>query len=224
MRPIAKGAAPQVFTKYVDARDHLIARIGDYCCYCERHCDPHVEHIEPQGKYPNRSLDWLNFLLACSYCNGIKTDTFAGTSAYYFPDDANTAYLFIYDEANNEVCVNGAITNTAIVTTGQGTVDLVGLNRRLDSRNRPDRRWQKRLEAWRIAQRAHTRHCANPPIDAKDIESIRELALQTGFFSIWLTVFANVPAVCVDLIQSFPGVRTACYDGGTGLPVPDITL
>jgi hypothetical protein len=224
VRPVDKGPAPQVFTDYADARDPLIARIGDYCSYCERPCDPYVEHIEPQSKYPHRASDWDNFLLGCMYCNTVKKDTYTGPNAYHFPDEKNTAYLFVYDEASNEVLTNPAITDPAMIIIGENTRELVGLNRRLDSRGRPDRRWLKRLGAWSIANRAHTRHYANLPIDAKDIESIRELAVSTGFFSIWLTAFADVPDVRVDLIRTFPNTREACYELATGEPTPDLDV
>lgn len=224
MRPVDKGSAPKVFTSYADARDPLIERIGDYCSYCERPCDPQVEHVEPQSKYPHRALDWDNFLIGCVYCNSTKNDNYAGASAYHFPDEKNTAYLFVCDEPSNEVLINPDIVDPAVIAAGNNTRELVGLNRRSDSRGRMDRRWLKRLGAWGVAKSAHTRHCANLPIDAKDVESIRMLAIQTGFFSVWLKVFVDVPAVRVDLIRSFIGTRERCYDLVTGEPIPDLNV
>lgn len=222
MRPVNKGTSPQIFTKYVDARDPLIDRIGDYCSYCERPCDPHIEHIEPQSKHPNRALDWDNFLLGCVYCNTIKNDTFVGASTYYFPDEKNTAFAFIYNEASNEVEANPLITDPTSMAVCDNTIALVGLNRRFDSLERPDRRWRKRADAWGVATRAYKRHCENPPIDAKDVEAIVALALATGFFSAWLTAFANIPSLCTAIIAAFAGTRPDCYDPATGLPVPDL--
>lgn len=224
MRPVKKGDAPRVFTDYAEARDLLIERIGDYCSYCERPCDPHVEHIQPQSKYPDRALDWDNFLLGCIYCNAIKSDNYAGAGAYHFPDEKNTAYLFVYEEASNEVSVNPRIRNPATIAIGESTRTLVGLDRRLDSRGRMDRRWQKRLGAWALAKRAHARHCANPPIDERDVAVIRDLAMQTGFFSVWLAVFADVPDVRIDLIREFRNTRETCYDLATGNPFPNLNL
>ncbi|WP_309708892.1 hypothetical protein [Armatimonas sp.] len=228
MRPVDKGAVQGPFTDHRQARDLLIDQLGDYCCYCERPCDPDVEHVEPKGlpQYTYRTLDWDNFLLDCSVCNRQKWDDDPRVLLHYFPHEVNTAYAFRYDEASNEVVSNFNVsTHPNEHGAAERTIaSLIDLNRRLDSDGRPDRRWKKRREAWQAARKARQRHLSNLPISQKDIESIRALALATGFFSIWLTVFQDQPAVCLDLIQAFPGTRQACFDLATGLPVPDIHL
>jgi hypothetical protein len=228
MRPVDKGASPGNFTDYPEARDPLIERIGDYCSYCERPLsDPEVEHQEPKSdpQYAHKALDWTNFLLSCPTCNRQKWDTDPRKDPIYFPDEANTAYAFYYDQASNAICARFDVAKHLNEhATAERTINLMNLNRRLDSMGREDRRWKKRKEAWKVAERARNRHVANLPIDTKDIESIRELALKTGFFSVWLTVFANESAVCNDLIAAFVGTRRTCFDRVTGQPIADITL
>ena len=54
MRPVDKGTAPTVYTKYQDAGPDLQSRLGDYCSYCERQIETHlaVEHIQPKSDVP----------------------------------------------------------------------------------------------------------------------------------------------------------------------------
>jgi hypothetical protein len=73
-------------------------------------------------------------------------------------------------------------------------------------------------------QQSRFRHLSNLPISHKDIESIRALALATGFFSVWVTIFHDQPAVCLDLMTAFPGTRQACFDLTTGQPISNIDL
>jgi len=35
MRPINKGTAPNIYTKYGEAKDDLRDKLGSYCSYCE---------------------------------------------------------------------------------------------------------------------------------------------------------------------------------------------
>lgn len=51
------------------------------CCYCEQliPAEGHgkaVEHFRPKAVFKSRRNDWLNLLLACPQCNGIKSAIF----------------------------------------------------------------------------------------------------------------------------------------------------
>jgi uncharacterized protein (TIGR02646 family) len=236
MRPVDKGASPRVFTDYREARDPLMAQIGKYCSYCERILsDPEVEHQEPKAnlKYAHRALDWDNFLLACTTCNRQKGIKDPRQDTIYFPDEANTACAFRHDEASNQVYPRFDVkTHPDEHAMAERTIALTNLNRRLDEFKaddktgvrREDLRWMHRKDAWEVANRALQRHLTDGALSQKDIESIRELALKTGFFSVWLTVFANEPDVCNDLIAAFVGTRLTCFDPQTGHPIANITL
>ena len=51
------------------------------CCYCEDYIPDsgrgkEVEHFRPRAKFPHLTYDWNNLLLACTACNGAKSDQF----------------------------------------------------------------------------------------------------------------------------------------------------
>lgn len=92
MRPVDKGAAPAVYTRYQDAGPDLQVRIGDYCNYCERQIETNlaVEHVRPKSHVAALRTDWTNFLLACVNCNSSKGDTPVNLPDYFWPDADNT--------------------------------------------------------------------------------------------------------------------------------------
>lgn len=52
------------------------------CCYCEKDIPEHghskaVEHFRPKATFTSMINNWNNLLLACSQCNGKKSDDFA---------------------------------------------------------------------------------------------------------------------------------------------------
>jgi uncharacterized protein (TIGR02646 family) len=150
MRPVDKGTNSQIFTHWREARDPLVGRIGDYCSYCERICDPHVEHIIPKSAYFEGMLDWDNFLLGCQHCNSIKGVKDARVDPHLFPDSHNTSHAYIYCD-DGRVLINDALSPSEQMAA-KNTEELVGLNRRLDSDDREDWRWKKRVRAWKIVK------------------------------------------------------------------------
>ncbi|MCY4606966.1 MAG: hypothetical protein OXE49_22275 [Gemmatimonadetes bacterium] len=85
-----------------------------------------------------------------------------------------------------------------IRTEAQKLFDLVGLGRRPSK----DPRWRKRRTAWRRAEWARQR-----VEEGADADWVIQLAQARGFFSVWMTVFADDPQVCDRLRRSFPGTR-----------------
>ena len=79
--------------------------------------------------------------------------------------------------------------------------ELVGLERRPGRGPRAtDLRWRKRREAWEVARVARQRYRGN-----RDADLVMDLAKAHGFWSVWMTVFAEPSAVCDRLRQVFPG-------------------
>jgi len=75
MKPIQSIRNGRKLSSHGDAKGDLISKMGEFCCYCERHLDPqdiHVEHIKPQKSHEKLSKHWSNLLLACSTCNTYK--------------------------------------------------------------------------------------------------------------------------------------------------------
>jgi hypothetical protein len=230
MRPVVRGAVPLhngrplVFTDYKQARDPLIERLGDYCSYCEMPCaeGPDVEHVRPKGgKAGNPALElvWDNFLLGCIYCNTVKGDTPVRLNQYFWPDRDNTFRLFRYDR-DRAPQVKPGLAGPAR-SRARKTLLLTGLDREpghpdLTPR---DTRWVKRREAWGKALRALDRltRCPTAPMRAQ----ILDTATSTGFFSVWMTVFAGHPDMRAQFIRGFRGTSGIgeCFDVNTR-PIP----
>ena len=73
-RPTGNDGSRISFRQYRQAKDHLIERIGEYCSYCERCGDLHVEHVIPKSKAKDLETEWSNLLLGCGNCNGRKSN------------------------------------------------------------------------------------------------------------------------------------------------------
>ena len=44
------------------------------CAYCEETCPGEVEHFKPKSRFPELVYEWSNWLIACRYCNGAKSN------------------------------------------------------------------------------------------------------------------------------------------------------
>ena len=221
MRPVERGplprnpdGTPRVFGDFHHARADLIARLGEYCSYCEMQLDSSlaVEHVQPKkgpGAQPHLALAWDNFLLGCTNCNSTKGATPILLDDYYWPDRDNTLRMLVYE-------VGGIIRPHPDLTPeeqdrAQRTIQLVGLDKTpLNDPEAKDRRWNNRREAWDMAQRAHRR------LARQDTEHMREQIIDTarsnGYWSVWMTVFADDADMRQCLIAAYPGTASACFD------------
>jgi uncharacterized protein (TIGR02646 family) len=222
MRPINRGDAPRdsegvliTFSEYQEARGYLIRNIGEYCSYCEMRLDSSlaVEHIEPKHRRPDLELEWTNFLLACVNCNSTKNKKDIVISEYFWPDRDNTFQVLKYSE--------GGIVSVADQLSPEDRerasrlIELVGLDKTpaddiaINSKQ-SDRRWNKRRQAWDKAVLARKRLETNNSEEFKD--TIADLAVETGYWSVWFTVFQNNPDILSRLIKKFPGTSSECFD------------
>lgn len=220
MRPINRGACPTkddgtivVYTEYKNARKALIDRMGQYCSYCEARLPSGlaVEHVKPK-KPPGatqvnqiRALSWDNFLLACVNCNSTKGDTDVIIADYLWPDSDNTFSAFVYAEGGIVRPAQSALSPKAL-----NMIKLVGLDKQLDEDDASDRRWLNRKEVWDIAERARQRLVAGDTPDMR--EQIVETATGHGFWSVWMTVFAQDMDMLYRFIACLPGTSTECFD------------
>ncbi len=218
MRPINKGASPQVFATYEDAKKPLVDRIGTYCSYCERQIATNlaIEHIFPKDDnlaYVHLRENWDNFLLACVNCNSSKGTIIINEAIYLLPDRDNTFINFEYLETG-EVLECG---NEPIRSMAKNTIDLVNLN--VESEDLTDEtllftaliRSGQRVQAWIQAKEALIDY-NNGEVNIRSI--VRE-ARSIGFFSIWMKVFEGVTVVRQALIDNFIGTETNCFDPNT---------
>lgn len=229
MRPVRRNASPasQDYSDYTDAKTELISRIGSgfcngihlasYCSFCERKIETNlaVEHVEPKkGTYGKPLLigRWTNFLLACVNCNSTKGDKQIVLSSLYFPDRDNTFYAFAYLADGN---IQPLRAGDHIATQ---TLELTGLDKArrqtLDTEDRviAEDRSSQRMQAWKIAELCLSDYNSNSSnVAVKDL--IVRNAVSTGFFSVWMTVFCNVPEMRNRFIDAFSGTReSGCFD------------
>lgn len=144
---VAEAAYGQCGTIYRTALNSLKAQLGSYCSYCERPLADRaeVEHMCAEAQYPQWILSWENFLLACPFCNGTKSDNpkrstvkaqflvgnnnpteaeyyNAIMTSYRWPDNYGSTYRSIPATLEYYDTVNGAWTplDTATVAIMQG--------------------------------------------------------------------------------------------------------
>lgn len=223
MRPVRKGLSPQAqdFDKYENAKPDLVTRLGSYCSYCERYIPTNlaVEHIQPKGLSAYQHLEgrWDNFLLGCVNCNSSKGKRDVALQSCLLPDRDNTFAAFEYLE-NGDIQPSQAAIAVGLEQAATATLKLVDLDkaliRTLDVNGRQvalDRKSQ-RMQAWLEAKDAK-QGLETSPFNAPLQEYVVKLAVKTGFFSIWMTVFSHNAQMCNLLIDGFAGTRDSqCFD------------
>lgn len=218
MRPVRRGKSPQTleFDPYKEALPHLISRLGPYCSYCERHLVTliAVEHIQPKGlsAYAHLIGTWNNYLLACVNCNAAKKDKDVVLSEFLLPDRDNTFYAFTYSPDGK--VKPAARLDPSLRHKAASTLSLTGLDKDrsvvLDENGKEvalDRVGQ-RMESWAQAMVAQMLIARDPSNEAVKLMAV-ELAKATGFFSIWMTVFAADTDMCNRFIDAFEGTRAS---------------
>lgn len=227
MRPVLRGTSPHAgdYQDYRNAFAELVGRLGLFCSYCERRIATQlaVEHIQPKGlpAYAQLRGRWDNFLLGCVNCNSTKGDTDVVLADVLLPDRDNTAAAYEYT-------MDGKIHVPAHLPEAQRmmamrTLALVGLDRPasavVDANGHlvAIDRVAQRMEIWLIAQESKNDLQANPSDAFR--RQIARTAAGHGFFSIWMTVFADDIGVRQLLIAEFRGTATDCFHAITTLPV-----
>jgi len=215
MRPVIKNAGPGNIPKeYAQYRAYLTDNLGYYCSYCERRLENMigVEHVKPKTLYGSLELEWGNLLIACVNCNSTKGHKDIILSEFYWPHLDNTARAFNYS-TGGIVRINAQLSPIQRVRA-QKMIDLVGLDRQpsYDIAKNPtetDTRWKFRLEAWNKAE------SLKKDLMEKDTSFVRSLivdiAIKTGYYSVWMSVFQSDLVMQKDLIAAFNGTDSTCY-------------
>ena len=195
--PLGKDGLRVPFPDYRYARVPLTERIGEYCSYCERPGDLHVEHIVPKSVEKQLETDWSNFLLGCVNCNSRKSDKNKSRKRFLWPDRDDTFRAFAY-RSGGRVSV-GANLPEDEHRKATSLFDLVGLGA---AGTRTDRRRHKRRRVW--DQAVNVRRLIS---DCNSRVLAVDVALGTGFFSVWMAVFHDDEDMRRRLIAAFPGTR-----------------
>lgn len=223
MRPVNRGRNATVYSKYEDAKQDLVNRLGCYCSYCERRIATllAVEHIQPKARpeYAHLEKVWDNFLLGCTNCNSAKSKKPVDLGSYLMPDRDNTFSAFAYDDLG---MVNPAAgLSPELRKMAEDTCELVALNR-MEHEEWDEyvvfsalERVGQRVQAWNQAREALTDYQAGRTAPRR----IAAEAASCGFFSIWMAAFENHPEVRRELISTFPNTATDCFDPDSTVPV-----
>lgn len=223
MRPVNHVKTGAALTDHKKAKPNLIAAMGEFCAYCERPIEAmnlDVEHIKPQKAHGKLALTWSNFLLACTSCNTYKRHYQAANRqtrilrSQAWPHLDNTFSAYTYDQ-HGRVTVSPALASVVHQQMARRTLEMAGLDRTpavaasYQSLGLAYDITSRREKAWKKAQIALTAYQQNPT----DIQrqSILGQAEETGFFSIWMSVFAAHPDVKCGLITTFKAAP-ACFD------------
>lgn len=231
MRPIFRGDKPvdlsdkiKQFKEYQEARGDLIARLGQYCSYCEMKLDASlaVEHVQPKSLYPALEREWNNFLLACTNCNSTKGSQDIILSDYYWPDEDNTFRAFTYLEGGL-VRPHPQLSDQE-KNKAEATLKLTGLDKLFTPDPKfSDRRQFNRRETWDIAimSRNNLHRRDNPEMR----KQITFTATGHGYWSVWMTVFEYDPDMLKRFIEAFSGTCQDCFDyKGNPIPRPNGNL
>ena len=168
-----------------------IAAIG------ERRTDLDVEHVVPQVHVRQLETEWSDFLLACRNCKRRKWHNNTSRDGYLWPDVDDTFNAFTY-RSGGRVSVAEELEPDER-TKANELFGLVGLGAPVTD---SDRRRHKKRQAWDKAK--EIRDSAN--VDDK-WRWVNDVAVATGFFSVWMTVFRDDVDMCRKLKQAFPGTR-----------------
>ena len=205
MRPVNRGKNSKPFKSNKDSRKKLAEVLGWYCSYCEMGVRNMIEleHVVPHSK-GGAKRGWNNFLLACRYCNSIKSNRNKSRNDYLFPDIDNTDLAFEYSE-NKLIEVEKNLAHP-IKKYARNTINLLGLDRFPGGKKEPtqsDTRWVFRYETWSMAKLS---------LQNWKLKPCPELAVQigltakgTGFYSIWLKVFNEMDEVLTEIQKNYIG-------------------
>lgn len=107
---------------YLDAMAPGLQR----CMYCGDNQGNSVDHFEPITRNPLRTFDWLNHLLACTFCN-------SNLKGSLYPVDANDRPLLIdptVDDPFDHLVLSLSVGEYRATTAkGLATLDVLQLNR-----------------------------------------------------------------------------------------------
>jgi len=223
MRPVYRGDAPRTYARYQEAIGDLEERLGSYCNYCERRLPASlaVEHLTPKSVVPDLETVWSNFLLSCTNCNSVKSDKETNADDWLWPDRDNTLRAFRYRAGGIVETATGLDPDAK--PKADNLRDLVGLDRHPSAPRgrrpaRRDKRWKDREQVWALAETQRARLALFPAeVQAEVRQLILEAAEGWGFFSVWMTVFAEDRDIRLGLIARMDGTALDCFDA-EGLP------
>lgn len=113
---------------------HLMAPAIQRCMYCLDSQGTDIDHFQPKALAPLRTFDWLNHLLACSYCN-------SNAKREAYPRDAQTGERLLLDPSTDDPADHLALlpasgTYDGLTAKGRESITVFDLNREVLRRGR----------------------------------------------------------------------------------------
>lgn len=220
MRPVHKPhptdaiGKPKEYPRYQEAKTDLLHCLGKYCSYCEMQLSTGlaIEHVQPKSLKEDLERSWSNFLLGCVHCNSRKKDKPVELDDTFWPDQDNTLRAFEYEPLTNTVKVHSQL-DEQDSQCAQTMLKLVGLGN-IPQKWNEDPRFDERLTVWKIAMDIKHELWSRPENEHPKIrQRVVENAVPRGFFSVWMTVFADDSETRRQLIEAFQGTAKDCFDG-----------
>lgn len=206
MRPVLRPEIDEVYITYKSYLSRLIQSFGQYCSYCERPDKMDVEHVVPKSKAEHLAVEWSNLLLGCSRCNrDFKKNNNDEREGYLWPDTHNTYGAFVYEETG-KVTINPSL-DALHQQAAEGIKALV----RLDDGQEE----QKTLNLGRRAEFKRAKLMKELFIDEHlSLDDLMLVVDRAPYWSVWMTVFSDVPAVKNMLISgpAFPGTASQWFE------------
>jgi uncharacterized protein (TIGR02646 family) len=121
------------FRRKKELKALLIEEQRSLCGYCESRVELHIshnEHIVPQSKDTNRTLDYYNLIASCGKERTNTTDESCGHRRYDWYDEALFIHPLCEDCSRHfSFAIDGEI--TGLTEEGKTTIDKLNLNTRL---------------------------------------------------------------------------------------------
>lgn len=142
--------------------------------------------------------------MACQRCNGHKGSK---EDQGYWPHQHNTYLAFTYKD-KGYIDVHPSLSPLS-KEKARTLLELVDLGN-------PKLR-QERSETWELAQRWH-KYYVNKQEDFS-LDCLKDVVTYYGHWSVWFTVFQDIPALRQWLVEAFPGTARDCFDENYN-PIP----
>ena len=210
MRPVERPAIAKNYSNYKSYLKPLIKSFGPYCSYCEAAEKLDVEHVVPKSKAEDLELEWSNLLLGCARCNrDFKKAWNDDRDNCLWPDTDDTFHAFVY-ENTGRVKVDESLPQPAR-QSAENLKDLVKLDDGLTDQPVLNTR---RRDRFRMALTMKSLFQSQ----AMDLDGLMEVVYSAPSWSVWMTVFSDVPEVKQRLLNDdrFPNTA-AHYFQGRGL-------
>lgn len=207
MRPVQRPVINKTYKTYKSYLKPLIESFGQYCSYCERPDKMDVEHVVPKSRNAELKAEWNNLLLGCARCNrDFKKDRNDLREGYLWPDTDNTFRAFIYEETGR------VLVNPELDDATQQAADKLKALVKLDD----GQEVQKTLN---LGRRAEFRRANLMKIqflsECMSLDDLMLMVDRAPYWSIWMTVFFDVPEVKAQLLtaSAFPGTARHHFEG-----------